>query len=178
MTSQVITSGRHRRSSPVRQGTAVVVAWAAVVVLAPRVEMSGTVHAVALFAHLGSLLVGFGAVLLVDWFGLLWLARRRSLADVLRTAQGAHVPTWLGFTGLLLSGALLGPEPTPLTTVKLLAVLAVGLNGVFAGTLLSKLSRYADRRLPTMLLVRASAATTLSQGAWWTAVVIGYLNSQ
>jgi hypothetical protein len=178
VTSQVITSGRHRRPSPVRQGTAVVVAWAAVVVLAPRVEMSGTVHAVALFAHLGSLLVGFGAVLLVDWFGLLWLAGRRSLADVLRTAQGAHVPTWLGFTGLLASGALLGPEPTALTAAKLLAVLMVGLNGVFAGTLLSKLARYSDRRLPVMLLIRASAATTLSQGAWWTAVVIGYLNSR
>lgn len=155
-----------------------VFAWAAVVILAPQVQTTETVHAVALFAHLGSLLVGFGAVLLVDWFGLLWLARRRTLADVLRTAQGAHVPTWLGFTGLLVSGALLGPDPTPLTTVKLLAVLAVGLNGVFAGTLLSKLSRYEDRRLPATLLIRASAATTLSQGAWWTAVVIGYLNSQ
>ena len=155
-----------------------VFAWIAVVILAPRVQTSPTVHAVALFAHLGSLLVGFGAVLLVDWFGLLWLTRRRSLADVLRTAQGALVPTWLGFTGLLVSGALLGPEGTPLTTVKLLVVLAVGLNGVFAGSLLSKLSRYSDRRLPTMLLIRASAATTLSQCAWWTAVLIGYLNSQ
>ena len=76
-----------------------VLAWAAAVILAPRVETSATVHAVALFAHLGSLLVGFGAVLLVDWFGLL-------------------------------------------------------------------------------LLIRASAATTLSQGAWWTAVLIGFLNSQ
>lgn len=115
---------------------------------------------------------------MVDWFGLLWLVRRRSLADVLRTAQGAHVPTWLGFTGLLVSGGLLGPDPTPLTTVKLLAVLTVGLNGVFAGMVLSRLSRYEDRHLPTTLLIRASAATTLSQGAWWTAVVIGYLNSQ
>jgi hypothetical protein len=178
VTSQVITPGRHRRPSPVRQGTAVVFAWATVVILAPRMETSPTVHGIALFAHLGSLLVGFGAVLLVDWFGLLWLARRRALTDVLRTAQGAHVPTWLGFTGLLVSGALLGPDPTPLTTVKLLAVLAVGLNGAFAGSLLTRLSRYADRRLPTSLLIRASLATTLSQAAWWTAVVIGYLNSR
>lgn len=176
--SQLRTPGRHRRGSAVRQAALVIGAWAAVVIAAPQVQTPGAVHTVALFAHLSSLLLGFGAVLLVDWFGLLWLLRRRSLGDVLRTAKGAHVPTWLGFTGLLVSGTLLSPAASPLTSVKLVAVLAVGLNGVFAGRLLARLSRYEDRRLPASLLIRAGLATTLSQGAWWTAVVIGYLNSR
>jgi hypothetical protein len=171
-------AGRHRRGSTVRQAALVTAGWAAVVVVAPQVQASEDVHTVALFAHLSSLLLGFGAVLLVDWFGLLWLLRRRTLGDVLRTAKGAHVPTWLGFTGLLVSGALLAPAASPLTSIKLMAVLAVGLNGVFAGRLLTRLSRYQDRELPMSLLIRAGLATTLSQGAWWTAVVIGYLNSR
>lgn len=176
--SPLRTSGRHRRGSTLRQAALVVAAWAAVVVVAPQVRLAEPVPSLALFAHLSSLLLGFGAVLLVDWFGLLWLARRRTLADVLRTAKGAHVPTWLGFTGLLVSGALLAPAASPLTSVKLAAVLTVGLNGVLAGALLTRLSRYEDRPLPTGLLVRAGLATTLSQAAWWTAVVIGYLNSR
>jgi len=166
----------------------VTAAWLAVVIAAPRQQPGAVVHTVALFVHLGSVLVGFGAVLLVDWFGLLWLAGRRSLADVLRTAEGAHVPTWLGFAGLLASGVFLGPPAGP----KMVAVLVVGLNGVYAGALLPRLSRHRESRgsgvgspaeptrsgAPTALLIRSVAATTISQMAWWTAVVAGFLNAR
>ncbi len=126
----------------------------------------------ALFVHLGSVVVGFGAVLLVDWLGFLWLTGRATLADVLRTAHGAHVPTWAGFAGLLVSGLFLGVPAGP----KAIAVLVVGLNGIYAGVLLSELSRHPTP--PTALLTRATAATLISQIAWWTAVILGYLNSR
>ena len=150
----------------------VTAAWLAVVIAAPRQQPGEVLHTAALFVHLGSVLLGFGAVLLVDWFGVLWLAGRRSLADVLRTAAGAHVPTWLGFAGLLASGVFLGPP----AGIKMVAVLVVGLNGVHAGTLLPLLSRPGPP--PARLLVRSVAATTISQLAWWTAVVAGFLTAR
>jgi hypothetical protein len=42
---------------------------------------------VALFVHLISLVVGFGSVLAVDWYGLLSLSRRVTIGDVLLTAE-------------------------------------------------------------------------------------------
>ena len=171
--------GRHRRHfSPTTRAALVSVIWLAVVVVAPRVAPPPEVQAAALLAHLISLLIGFGAVLFVDWSGLLFLAGRRSFTDVLSTAESAMTPTWIGFIGLLGSGALLNPASTHLTTVKLLAVLVVGLNGIYAGSLATRLARYAGQRPPTSLLLRAGLATALSQLAWWTAFIIGYLNSQ
>ncbi|WP_436523195.1 hypothetical protein [Actinoplanes sp. HUAS TT8] len=169
----VVITGRHRRpTSPVWGVAAVVLCWLAVLAAAPRRPTEGVVHDVALFVHLGSMTVGFGAVLLVDWFGLRWLARRATLADVLRTAQGAHFPTWAGFAGLLVSGLFLGVPAGP----KAIAVLVVGLNGIYAGILMSELTRHPTPS--TALLARAAAATLISQLAWWTAVVLGYLNSR
>ncbi|MDR7278555.1 hypothetical protein [Catenuloplanes atrovinosus] len=171
--------GRHRRRLPPATRAAVVsLLWLAVVVIAPRVTPPPDVRAAALFVHLISMLIGFGAVLFVDWSGILFLAGRRSFGDVLRTAEGALTPTWIGFTGLLGSGLLLSPQVTHLTTIKLLAVLVVGLNGIYAGTLATRLSRFRGYRPPTPLLIQAGLATALSQLAWWTAVIIGYLNSQ
>lgn len=155
----------------------VAVAWIAVVLVAPTQDPAPVVRSAALFVHLASLLTGFGAVLLVDWFGLMWACRRRTLADVLRTARGAHVPTWAGFAGLLASGAVLGPEPTGMTAIKLAAVLVIGLNGVCAGGLLRRLTRHGDDP-PGGLLAASLVSAGLSQAAWWTAVVIGFLNSQ
>ncbi|KUL34277.1 hypothetical protein [Actinoplanes awajinensis] len=168
-----VVTGRHRRpASPALQGAVVVACWLVVLAAAPRARTAGAVHDVALFVHLGAMVAGFGAVLLVDWFGLLWLAGRRTFADVLRTAQGAHVPIWAGFAGLLVSGLFLG-LPADLKSV---AVLVVGLNGVYAGRLLHELSRHPEP--PRALLARSAAVTVLSQLAWWTALVLGYLTSR
>ncbi|GAB7044848.1 MULTISPECIES: hypothetical protein [Catenuloplanes] len=171
--------GRHRRRlAPTTRAAVVSLAWLAVVVIAPRVAPPPEIRAGALFVHLISMLIGFGAVLFVDWSGILFLAGRHSFGDVLRTAESALTPTWIGFTGLLASGALLHPQVTYLTVVKLLAVLVVGLNGVYAGTVAARLSRHRGHRPPTPLLVQAGLATAVSQLAWWTAVIIGFLNSQ
>lgn len=157
---------------------AVTVAWFAAVEIGPRIDVGPVVHRIVLFFHLAALVLGFGAVLTVDWFGLLWILGRRSLTDVVRTARGAHLPIWLGLLGLLASGALLAPRPSvPLTAVKLVAVLLVALNGVYVGTLHHRFAQYGFGALPRALLVRALLSGGLSQAAWWTAVVIGFVNS-
>src|SRR5689334_10827799 len=61
----VVVPARHRRpASPVWPATLVTVAWAvATLVVAPRQTPPAVVREVALFVHLGSVVLGFGAVL-------------------------------------------------------------------------------------------------------------------
>lgn len=134
-----------------------------------------TLHDVALFAHLACLVVGFGAVLTVDWVAILWVVGRVELLDVLRQAGGVHVPIWAGFGGLVLSGVVLEPDVTsPVTQAKLGLVLLIGWNGLFAMWLHSRLS--AD---PGRFRLGVSAVTaSLSQLGWWGAMVIGFVNAR
>ena len=98
----------------------------------------------ALFVHLASLVFGFGAVLAVDWVALLWVLRRRPLGDVLRTSRNTHLPAWLGYAGLLASGALLEPDLSSWATrVKLALVVLIGWNGLVATVMPEPLDRVA-----------------------------------
>lgn len=152
--------------------------WAAAMWLSLHVQADETLHSVALFAHLSALVVGFGAVLVVDWCGLLWALGRRPLTEVLALAQTCHAVIWLGLVGLTLSGALLAPDLSALRTqVKLAAVLLLGLNGVQAFALHAQLQA-AGGPLPGRLLRRAAATAVISQAGWWTATVIGFLTHQ
>lgn len=180
---RAITFDTTRRLVPTRRWavfgamTAITFAWAGVLVTTTRVHPSATVHQLALFGHLAALVVGFGAVLTVDWFGLLWTIRRRTLVAVLDTAHGAHSLIWLGLLGLSVSGSLLSPDlSSPLTDLKLVAVLAVAINGIHVGRLQSLLGPYADGRTPPRsLIVSGALAVLVSQAAWWTATAIGFL---
>ncbi|MBT2387482.1 hypothetical protein [Streptomyces sp. ISL-11] len=152
--------------------------WSAAVWTAAHLRADPLLHDVALFAHLASLVLGFGAVLTVDWLGLLWLLGRRSLPEVLRTADAVHLPIWLGLAGLVGSGVLLHPDPgSPLTQVKLGLVLMVALNGVHAWTLRPRLAALAVP-VARRLVVRCASTVALSQLGWWGATVIGFLNSR
>ncbi|WP_171165017.1 hypothetical protein [Streptomyces sp. I05A-00742] len=155
--------------------------WAAAVWTAVHLRADPHLHDVALFVHLASLLVGFGAVLTVDWLGLLWLTGRRELPEVLRTAGAVHLPVWLGLAGLVGTGVLLHPDPgSPLTRVKLGLVLLVALNGLHARTLQPRMEAVAAGRTPASraLTVRCAVTVLLSQLGWWGATVIGFLNSR
>jgi hypothetical protein len=150
----------------------------AAVTIAYHVEVPAAVHEVALFGHLAALVVGFGAVLAVDWIGLQWLCRRARLVDVLATASRLTVPIWLGLSGLIATGALLSPDPTsPRTLTKLLLVGFAGINGAYVHRLNPRLTRAGDAP-PMALLSRGVASTTVSQLCWWGATVIGFLNAR
>lgn len=133
---------------------------------------------VALFAHLACLVVGFGAVLVLDWLGLLWLLGRRTLPDVLRAAGDARAPIWSGYAGLVVSGVLLEPDLTsPATRLKLGLVLLIGWNGVAATALESSLARAGGPAAPRRLLLVSGIATLVSQAGWWGAMLLGFRNA-
>ena len=131
-------------------------------------------HAIALFVHLAALIVGFGAVLSVDWAAALWMVGRREVGDVLDVAATVAVPIWGGYAGLVLSGLFLEPDVTsPVTRAKLAIVLVIGLNGVFASWVHSATVRRESPRL----LVLGSLSAVVSQVCWWGATVVGFVNA-
>jgi hypothetical protein len=59
---------------------------------------------------------------------------------------------------------------SPLTDVKLLAVLTVAINGVHVGRLQLAMASYVDGVWPPRSVMRGSSvAVMVSQCAWWTA---------
>ncbi|MCC3778534.1 hypothetical protein [Streptomyces sp. UNOB3_S3] len=167
--------------------------WAAAVWAAVHLRADPLLHDVALFVHLACLIVGFGAVLTVDWLGLLWLLGKRPLTEVLRAADAVHPPIWLGLAGLVGSGMLLHPDPGALLArVKLGLVLVVALNGLHAWTLQPRLTALSSGALSPSpspspspsrgsrraLVARCAAGVLVSQLGWWGATAIGFLNSR
>lgn len=156
-------------------GVLMCLGWGAVIWTVPHLYVDPVLHEVARFLHLVALLVGFGAVLTVDWLGLRWLLGHRPLSEVLGLARTAAVPIWSGLTGLTVSGLLLHPdlESWP-TRIKLGIVLVIGLNGLYAHHVTPQLTDPTPSR---GLLVRAASCAALSQAGWWSATTIGFVNA-
>jgi hypothetical protein len=133
---------------------------------------------VALFIHLISLVIGFGSMLAVDWYGLLSLSRRVTIGDVLLTAERMTPLIWIGLVGLTTSGVLLKPDLNSwLVVIKLGCVLGVGIVGVLA----LATSRLMERQMPApsrSLIHRGMVLAAASQMFWWTAVVIGFVTNE
>ncbi|WP_410641541.1 hypothetical protein [Amycolatopsis sp. lyj-346] len=145
--------------------------------LSARVHLSPAWHDVALFAHLASLVLGLGAVLVADYFFALWALRRTTFAEAVRSTSRLHLLVWAGLTGLVGSGALLEPDlGSPATLVKLGLVVVLTVNGVHVARLGRQLA-FVEEPVPARLLLRGGLATAISQLCWWGAVVIGFLNA-
>jgi hypothetical protein len=155
-------------------GALMVLAAPFLLVVASRAHLEPWTHDLALFAHLGFLLLGFGAVLSVDWVALQWVVRRRELHHVVDTAGHVHAAIWIGYAGLVASGLVLEPDVAMLATqIKLGSVLLIGLNGLVATWLHWHLTS-----TPRCWVLPASmVCATVSQSAWWTATVVGFLNA-
>jgi hypothetical protein len=142
---------------------------------AHHVHPDRVLHDAALFVHLASLVVGFGAVLTVDWVALLWVMRRRRLTDVLATATNVHVPIWAGYAGLVLSGVLLEPAlDSGITQVKLGLVLLIGWNGLVA----MWLHHLLEGEVRRVVIAVSAVSATVSQAGWWGAMLIGFANGR
>ncbi|KPH98266.1 hypothetical protein OV450_0906 [Actinobacteria bacterium OV450] len=145
--------------------------------LSAHVRTDASLHTAALFVHLASLVLGFGAVLSADYYGVLWATRRCSLEEVLGAASRLHVPIWAGLGGLVASGMMLHPDlGSKLTLTKLALVLALTLNGLQAGLLGRRLAA-ATGPVGRGMLAWGGATAAVSQACWWGAVAIGFLNS-
>lgn len=156
---------------------ALTLTWATSLVVSAHVTVEPALHEWALFLHLTAIIVGMGAVLTLDWLAVRWLLGRLSLRGLLATAAECHLVIWTGWVVLVLSGALLSPDlSSPLTRVKVAAVLVAGLNGLAAHAM----QRHLERRstVGLRLLVLAGTVATISQAGWWTAVAVGFLNAR
>lgn len=161
---------------------AVTVAWALAVWASTVLAPPEWLHGGALFVHLASLVVGLGAVLMIEWHALLWATGWSYVRELRQADRTMILPVWVGLTGLLASGALLEPDlGQPTTLVKLVAVLVLSLNGVALTRWTSDLARLPPNArfhsLPWRARAWFVASAIVSQAAWWTAVVIGLLNS-
>jgi hypothetical protein len=96
--------------------------------------MDTPVFYIFLFLHLISLIVGFGAVFVIDTFGLLWLVKKVPITRVVSVARITQVLIWIGWAGLVISGTVLisiKHHIDSLTVIKLFFVLLLGLNGLY-----------------------------------------------
>jgi hypothetical protein len=148
----------------------------AAVWLSTLVHPSPVLHDLALFAHLGFLVLGFGAVLVADYFFALWVLGRTTFAEAVTNTTRLHPLIWSGLAGLLISGALLSPNLTSgITILKLGFVTALTVNGVQAMALSKRMS-VLDGIPPMRLLLWGGCTSAVSQICWWGAVLIGFLN--
>jgi hypothetical protein len=171
---------RHRRRVPsYLLAPTLVAGWIVMLLAVPHLAAPAGLRPFALFLHLAALVLGMGAVLSLDWFGLMWMLGRQDLLSLVRAAQVAHTPIWIGLAGLAGSGVLLGPDTSaPLTVVKLVAVLVVALNGLAAATVQRRLLALHGGSPSRGLLARSVLVATISQAGWWTATLVGFLNAQ
>lgn len=162
---------------------AAVVAWLLSVTLSTAVHVDTFVHSIAVVLHVLFLVVAFGAIILVDWHGFLWLLGRRELAEIIRLDGAATPLIWGGLAGLLATGVFLNPHLTnPMTDIKLAAVLVLSLNGIMLIPLMRRLARLpsptAFGDLSAGQRMHLVSCLLISQLCWWTAIIIGFINGQ
>jgi len=133
-----------------------------------------------LLVHLLSLIVGFGAVLVIDSVGLLWLLKKTRTSFVSKLAQITQRLIWLGWSGLVISGIwliTLKGYVDNLTKIKLFFVLMLGVNGIYMHYIRKIFKRMGDgREMTDLLKFRIGLATAVSQLGWWGAITIGFLH--
>ncbi|MGL3805964.1 hypothetical protein ACSYDW_07680 [Paeniglutamicibacter sp. R2-26] len=156
--------------------------WLASVLVGHHLDTPPEVHRLGLAVHILALVVSFGTILVIDWIGLLWLLGKREIHEPGRLESGAKPLIWGGLGMLLVSGAFINPDlgSTP-TCIKLACVLVLMLNGLAIGPLMHRLlAMPRDTRFGEVsrgVRARLMLALAVSQASWWTAVLIGLLNS-
>ncbi|MDQ1515371.1 MAG: hypothetical protein QOE80_1201 [Actinomycetota bacterium] len=163
---------------------AVIGAWLLAIAAAAVLPLHNPpVARVALFVHVVSMAVGFGAVVMTDVYGILWLLGFRTMQDIVSLAVAAHGVISLGVGGLLASGIALRPDlSSPLARLKLGLVLALMLNGVAAQRMLHGFrhtlsSEVSGANVPWAAFQRMLATAVVSQSTWWGAIAIGFLTN-
>lgn len=174
-------SPRHRQRL-LLLGVLCTAGWLASVLVGHYVDCGPELHRIGLAVHILALVLSFGTILVVDWLGLLWLLGKMEMHESGKLEAAAKPLIWGGLALLLVSGALISPDlANVVTVVKLVAVLVLMLNGLSIAPAMHQLlalppsTRFSEltRRLRLRLLI----ALTVSQACWWTAVLIGLINS-
>ncbi|WP_240793726.1 hypothetical protein [Arthrobacter sp. BB-1] len=156
--------------------------WLASVLVGHFVDCGPELHRIGLAVHILALVLSFGTILVVDWLGLLWLLGKMEMHESGKLEAAAKPLIWGGLALLLVSGALISPDlANMVTVVKLVAVLVLMLNGLSIAPAMHRLlalpARTRFSELTRRLRLRLLIALTISQTCWWTAVLIGLINS-
>ncbi len=195
LSTPVAVAVKDIRSELVRDAVltvAIVGSLIAAIAASTRFEVTPVVRDMALFVHLASLVLGFGSVLAIDWFGMRLMIGKTSMPDMLAITAALTPPIWLGLAGLVGSGVVLRPDlSSPLTVLKLTLVTIVAVNGIHARALHrafvrlpqvppSSRRRHRRRRFSydRRLMIRGMVSGALSQACWWSATLIGFLNAR
>src|SRR5690242_13341048 len=96
-----LIAGTHTRRGFAIRTVATCTALAMAIWLSTRLHCPPALHHAALLIHLASLVLGFGAVLAVDYFAIAWVLRRTRLREMLTVADRLQLPIWLGVSGLV-----------------------------------------------------------------------------
>ncbi|MEV6138409.1 hypothetical protein AB0L63_20580 [Nocardia sp. NPDC051990] len=167
---------RTRRGFAIRTAAACA-ALAMAIWLSTRLHCAPALHHAALLIHLASLVLGFGAVLVVDYFAVAWVLRRTPLREMLTVADRLQLPIWLGVIGLVASGVLLEPNIANHTTqTKMALVVVLTLNGLQASAFTDRVAA-RDGILDRALIARGTLTLLISQACWWGALWIGFWNT-
>ena len=176
-------SERSTRRLVIGLSAAAAAAWLLSVTMSTAVHVGGDAYNLAVVVHVLSLVVAFGAIILVDWHGFLWLIGRRRLAEIIRLDSAATPLIWGGLAGMLATGVFLNPHlDNPMTDLKLAAVLVLSLNGIMLIPLMRRLAHLAPgaafQDLTVGQRVHLLLCLVISQACWWTAIIIGFINAQ
>ena len=142
--------------------------------------METTPFFVLLFVHLASLILGFGAVMLTDLYGVLWIRDRLRFKQMVRVSGVNEMFVWIGWAGMVVSGVpllVLKGEVDNLMVIKLFFVVLIGINGIVLHRIQSRLEGFGDGEIvPHGFMFRLGLALFVSQFGWWGALVIGFLH--
>lgn len=152
---------------------------AAVVVAGSMLNFAWPIKRAALFVHLASLIIGFGAVIVADVHGILWFLGRRTRTQMSNVIEALHPLIWAGLVGLIVSGLLLHPSiALPRTLIKMSLVAIATANGIWASSLSNQLNATSGE-LPeavnNQLIIKSLVSGAISQTAWWGATIIGFM---
>jgi hypothetical protein len=142
--------------------------------------MDSALFYILLFVHLGSLILGFGSVLVTDLYGFLWALNRVRFAQVVKVSGVTELFIWIGWSGMVISGIpliILKGEIDRLMIMKFFFVVLVGVNGIPLHYLQKAVQRFKESDfVPSVFIFRLGLALFVSQLGWWGAVVIGFLH--
>jgi hypothetical protein len=144
--------------------------------------MGTTPYFILLFIHLSGLVLGFGAVLVTDLYGLLWVRDRVRFPQLVRVSELNEKFIWGGWGTMVAAGIpliVLKGMVDELMMVKLFFVGLIGVNGLVLHYLHKHIEGYAKGDdVPNITMFRLTLSLIVSQIAWWGAMLIGFLHRQ
>lgn len=142
--------------------------------------METTPFFIFLFFHLGFLILGFGSVMVTDLYGLLWVRDRVRFTQLTSVSAVTQKFIWAGWIGMVAAGIpliVLKGEIDNLMIIKLFFVALIGINGIILDLLHKRVSRYTKgENVPNLFMFRLMLSLFVSQLAWWSALLIGFLH--